>query len=432
MAENFSKTSQTSSNPAQRGTVIAEEGSGSPSALSPNHSKHHSVLFTIFWIILALAAAIGAFFWIRYSAGFEETDDAQVDGHIAPVSTRINGTVIRINVEDNQTVKRGQILLQLDPRDYEVAVAQAKANLAQAKAQLHAENPALFITRTINTTQIATTASDITNAWAALAAAQRDYQVALANIAAARANNIKAKKDFIRYQALINKDEVSHEQFDAVAATARSQAATLAANLASAQASAKIIVQRRAALAQAQSRHREAFRNAPKQVSINKANIASRQSAIQIQQAQLQQALLNLSYCTIYAPSSGIVGKRTVEAGQRVEPGQQLLSITQLDNLWITANFKETQLRHIHPGQRVTIHVDTYNQDYEGVVESMPGATGTKYSLLPPENATGNYVKVVQRLPVRIRIKNNSRNKNAPPISQLRPGMSVEPKVWLD
>jgi membrane fusion protein, multidrug efflux system len=230
----------------------------------------------------------------------------------------------------------------------------------------------------------------------------------------------------VRYQPLVERAEISHKQFDTVVATAKSQQATLEAARASASAAQKSVDQARQQLLQAQSRLTEVNTNAPRSAAIRRAQIASREGALLSAKAQEEQAELNLSYTKIHAPVSGVIDEKTVELGQRIQPGEQMFVISQLQDIWITANFKETQLRKMHPGQRVDISVDAYSGKFHGYVESMPGATGSVMSLLPPENATGNFVKVVQRLPVRIRL-----NQGEDPQHRLRVGMSVEPKVWL-
>ena len=270
-----------------------------PDARPVKKPKRFNPIGIIIILIVLAALIIGGIFLMRYLSSFQDTDDAQVDGHLDAISARINGTVTKVHFEDNQTVKQGQVLVELDPRDYKVAVEQAQANVAQAQAQLNAEDPNLAITQSNNVNQISTTASDILNAKAAVSAAERDYQTALANIAVARANSVKSQSDVKRYQQLIVKNEISHEQFDTVVATAAAQASQLAAMQASAASAKQVIDERRAALAEARSRYKQANQTAPKQVSINRANITTRKSAIAVQKALLDQALLNLSYCTI-------------------------------------------------------------------------------------------------------------------------------------
>jgi membrane fusion protein, multidrug efflux system len=299
--------------------------------------------------------------------------------------------------------------------------------LAQAQAQSQAQRPNVPVTETNTRTAIATAAGDVTNAEAAVAAADHNYEAALAKVSESEANSAKAQADVERYRPLAEKDEVPREQFDQVVANAKALTATVAANQATAKAAAREADQARAQLSQAHQRAEEASQNAPQQVEMQKANVAVRQAAIQTARAQLDQARLNLSYLKIQSPVNGIVAKRSAEVGQHVEPGQQVVLITQIDDLWVTANFKETQLRRMSPGQSVRLHVDALKADFDGYVESLPAASGAITSLLPPENATGNFVKVVQRLPVRIRFKPNQNG-----LDRLRPGMSVEPKARVE
>jgi membrane fusion protein (multidrug efflux system) len=315
-------------------------------------------------------------------------------------------------------------LADLDPRDYRVALELAQSQLAQAQAQAEAEQPNVPVTEVTTRTTIATSSSDVVNAEAAVAAADHNYQSALAKVREAEANNVKAQADVGRYRPLAEKDEVPREQFDQVIANAGALAATVAANRATAEAAQRQVDQARAQLAQAQQRETQARENAPREVDIRKANVAVREAGAETARAQLDQARLNLSYTQIRTPVKGIIAKRTAEVGQHVEPGQQIVLVTQIDDLWVTANFKETQLRRMQPGQSVRVHVDALKRDFDGYVESLPAASGAVTSLLPPENATGNFVKVVQRLPVRIRFKPGQDG-----LDRLRPGMSVEPMV---
>jgi membrane fusion protein, multidrug efflux system len=387
--------------------------------------REHPLGFAIALIVVAILL-VGGYLLLGYLASYESTDDAQVSAHIHPVGARVNGTVIAVFVENTQSVTPNETLVELDPRDYQAAVTRAEGNLAQAQGQLSAENPNVPITQTTNITTVSTAQSDVASAEAALAAAQHDYDAALADLRQAEADNGNAQADEVRYRDLVDKDEVPREQFDAKLAAAQAAAAAVSARRASADAAQKMIPQREAALAQARSRLAEARNNSPRQLDIRQAAVSERQGTVEMAKAQLRQARLNLSYCTISAPLAGIVGNRYVEVGQRVQAGEQLMDITQMDDFWVDANFKETQIRRMRPGQSVTLHVDALGRDFSGYVENIAGATGAEYSLLPPENATGNYVKVVQRLPVRIRLR-----KGQPGLERLRPGMSVEPKVWL-
>jgi membrane fusion protein (multidrug efflux system) len=311
-------------------------------------------------LLTAAILSVGGFQLWKYVQSFQDTDDAQVDGYLDPVSSRINGTISAVYVDDNQSVKAGQLLVQLDPRDYQVAVEQARAQLAQARAEVNS--------------------------------ARQQYVAAVATVRQANAQNYLAERNAQRYTQLIKLKVVSQSEFDQYDATARAQAATVKTDEASAASALR--------------------------------TIASREAQVQAAQAALDQAELNLSYTRIGAPADGVIGNRSAQLGQRIQPGQSLMALTQ-DQLWVTANFKETQLARMRRGQLVTIHVDALGHDFQGQIENMPGATGSLYDLLPPENATGNYVKIVQRLPVRIAFDRGQ------DLSQLRPGMSVEPKVWL-
>jgi membrane fusion protein (multidrug efflux system) len=363
------------------------------------------------WMLLLLAIAVvaaGAYVWHYYSIR-ESTDDAQIDGHIVPVSARIPGTVLVVNVEDNQMVQAGQVLIQLDPRDYEVALAKAEADLADAVAAARAASTGVPITSTTTTSQTSTAAAN-------LAAAHKEVDVANARLREAQANYDKIEQDLKRYEMLLAKDEISRQQYDATRAADEAAHASVQAAEAGIAMAQSHVVQAEAAVRAAQT--------GPQQVAVISARAKAADAAVKRAQANLQQAQLNLSYTTIKAPFAGIVSKRSAEPGQVVQPGQPLVSIVNLEDIWVTANFKETQLDNMKPGQPAKIHVDTYNRDFNGYVESIGGATGARFSLLPPENATGNYVKVVQRIPVRLRF-----NGGQDPRHELRPGMSVEPTV---
>lgn len=388
--------------------------------------REHPIKFLILLIILAGVAIGGYRFW-TYLESYESTDDAQVDGDIYPITSRIAGTVRAVYVQDNQAVKQGQLLVDLDPRDFDVSLEQAKAALAESRTLVAAARPNVPITTTTTQTSLSTAASDVATERAAVAAAQRDYESAVANQRSAEADNVKAQSDLARYRLLIAKDEISQQQYDQAEAAAKSAASIVDARRATAEAAARTIEQQQSRLEEAQTKQVEAQQNRPHEIAIQNATVESRQATAQRQQAAVDQALLNLSYTKIVAPVDGVIGKKNAEPGQQVSPGQQLMADVPLNDIWITANFKETQLKSMHPGQRSTIHVDAYDRDYEGYVESIAGASGAKFSLLPPENATGNYVKVVQRIPVRIRLKPGEDREH-----RLRPGMSVDPKVWLN
>jgi membrane fusion protein (multidrug efflux system) len=399
-----------------------------PAERQPEPPKARKSPLRLVIILLVLAAAIaGAVLWWIHSGTYEETDDAQVNAHLSAISSRVAGTVTAVYVEENQFVKAGQVIAELDPRDYQNALDQARSQKAQSEAQVRAINPNVPITETSNRATVSSSEADLANSQAAVSAAERDYDAAEADLRQAEANAAKAQADVTRYQPLVAQDEVPREQYDQVVATAKAQAAVVDSRRASAAAARKTVDQRNAGLSQTQARLREAQENAPLQVAIRRANIVTGQASVKSAETQVARAELDLSYTKIYAPVSGIVSRRTVEVGQRVNAGQQMVQIAQIGDLWVTANFKETQLRRMHPGQRVTVHVDAFKQDLNGHVDSMPASTGAINSLLPPENATGNYVKVIQRLPLRVRFEAGQSG-----LDRLRPGMSVVPKVWVE
>ncbi|MBV9295095.1 MAG: HlyD family secretion protein [Acidobacteriaceae bacterium] len=381
--------------------------------------------FTIFFIVL-LVIALGGFLYWFHAKQFESTDDAQVDAHLNPISARVDGTITRVYVDDNQMVKAGDPLVDLDPSDYKVALDQALAQLAQARSMVIAQQPNVPITQVESTTNISTGEADVANAQAALAACERDRESAAAKVTESEANSARAQSDLARYKLLIAKEEVSEQEYDQIVAAAKAQAAAVTADRAALQAAAQTVDQRRAQLEEAQSRLAQYRRTAPQQLAIRRANVESQQASANTAQAQVEQAQLKLSYSKITAPVSGIVMKRSAEVGAHIAAGQQLLVIAQIADLWVTANFKETQLRNLKAGESANIHVDALNRDFDGYVENIGGSTGAVASVLPPENATGNFVKVVQRIPTRIRFKPNQSG-----LDRLRPGMSVEPEVRI-
>lgn len=379
-------------------------------------------------MLLFMAAVIGgASFWWIEAGKYEETDDAQVSAHMSAVSSRVAGTVTAVYVEEGQFVKTGQLIAELDSRDFENAVEQAKSQEAQSRAQVRASNPNVPITETSNRASISGAEAELTSAQAAVSAAERDLEAAEADLRQAEANAARAQADVARYQPLAAKDEIPREQFDHVQATLQAQAAVVDSRKASVASARKTVDQRKAVVTQMEVRLREARDTAPLQVAQRRADIVTHQATVKTMETQVARAALDLSYTRIYAPVSGIISRRTVEIGQHMNSGQQMVQIAQVENVWVTANFKETQLQRIHPGQKVTIHVDAFKQDLNGHVDSMPAATGSISSLLPPENATGNYVKVVQRMPVRIRFEPGQEG-----LERLRPGMSVAPKVRME
>jgi membrane fusion protein, multidrug efflux system len=387
--------------------------------------REHPLGLLIAGIVLVIAI-VGGFFLMRYLSSYESTDDATIDGHLNGISARVPGNVVAVYVVENQKVEAGQVLVDLDPRDYKVEMMRAQANLSQAQAQTRAEDPNVAITRTTTVTNVAAAKAQLASARAGVTAAQRERDAATARLAEAHANNAKAQADLARYRLLVQKDEISREEFDQRVAAAQASEAQVKAQQSTVAAANQTIDQRRTAVVEAQVQLNQASQNAPENVAATRANLQARVAAAQSAAAALAQAKLNVEYTKIVAPVSGVVGRKSVEVGQRVQAGQMLLAIVPLDDIWVTANYKENQLRHMHPGQSATIHVDAFDANYDGYVESLPAASGAKFSVLPPENATGNYVKVVQRLPVRLRFK-----PGQDPDHRLRPGMSAEPKVWV-
>lgn len=360
--------------------------------------------------ILVVAAVAGYFLW-RHYASRETTDDAQIDGNIVPIASRISGWVTEINVNDNQFVKAGTVLIRLDPRDYQVALDRAEAELADAEGNSTAAQVGVPIASTATT-------SELRNAEAAEAAAQQEVDMANARLAEAAAHYTKAAADLQRYSQLVEKSEIPRQQYDAAVAAEKTARAILDAA--------------RAAVANAQSRVRQAeaqVRTAgtgPQQVLVTRSRAGSAAAKVQRARADVEQARLNLEYTTITAPVDGVISKKeNVQLGQIIQAGQPLLAVVPLEDIWVTANFKETQLKNMRPGQHAIIHVDAYGRDFDGRVDSIGAATGARFSLLPPENATGNYVKVVQRIPVKIVLE-----KSGDPQRLLRPGMSVVPTVY--
>ena len=377
-------------------------------------------------VIVSVIAAVlvaGVFLW-RYLSSYESTDDAQADVHLYPVSARISGYVVRVNVDDNQWVEKGTVLVEIDPKDYEVAVAQAQANLANAEATAQSLNITVPITSVNSSSQLQSTASDIENTKAGVIAAERQLTAAHAQLEEAEANDVRAQDDLHRYKLLVDKREVAEQVYDQALATAKSSTAAVAAALANESAAQQFVQQARSRLVQADANHQYA-ETGPQQVSSSRARARAAIADVEQKRALLEQALLNLQYTKIFAPVSGEVNK-TVVVGLNVQPGQQLLTVVPLDEVWVTANFKETQLKRMRVGQKAEIHVDSTGRTLKGHVNSIAGATGPLFSLLPPENATGNYVKIVQRIPVKI-VLEPGENRNR----QLRPGMNVVPDVYL-
>jgi len=373
----------------------------------------------------ALVVIAGGMLLYFYFSRFESTDDAQIDGYIFPVSARVIGYVTAVTVDNNQYVEAGTVLVQLDPKDYEVAVANARSALANDQASATAQKTNVPVTSVSTSSTLSTAQADLANNNAALTAAQKQFAAAEASLRQAEANDLTAQDNVSRYRPLAVKDEISQQQYTQSVLTQKGTAAAVESARATALAAEQVVTQARAKIVQSQASIRNA-ETRPQQISIQVSRAQAAQAQAQTAAATLHQAELNLQYTTIVAPVSGLVGQRSAQPGQNVAVGQQLMTIIPLesDNIWVTANFKETQLKHMRPGQHVRISVDAYGRTYNGHVLSIGGATGSLFSLLPPENATGNYVKVVQRIPVKIVFE-----KGQDPEHLLRLGMSVVPKV---
>jgi membrane fusion protein, multidrug efflux system len=381
--------------------------------------------FRIAVIIAAVVLLVVGVFVYRYVTSYESTDDAEVDGHINSISARISGHVVKLNVLDNQYVQAGTVLVEIDPADYQVAYDRAKADFEDAQAAASGAGVNVPITSVSTNSQVSAADADVASANAGIAAAKQQFVSAKAQLDQAEANNVKAQNDLVRYKQLVDKQEVSQQQYDQAVAAAKADAAAVEAAHATADAAQSQVTQAQDKLLQAEANWRSA-QTRPRQMQVIRSRAASAQAEAQLKKADLDQAQLNLQYTKIIAPVEGVVSDRTVEVGQNVAPGQELLKLIPLNDIWITANFKETQLREMKPGQPVTVEVDANGRSYKGKVDSIAGASGARFSLLPPENATGNYVKVVQRIPVKI-VLDPGENKD----QSLRPGMSVEPKVWI-
>jgi membrane fusion protein (multidrug efflux system) len=378
----------------------------------------------LFGAIGAAVVAGGVLYWLD-AQHYESTDDAQVDGHFAAISTRINGTVTMLNpkVENNRFVEAGTLLMELDPRDFEVALEHAKANLRKAEADVRTAQLQVPITDANASNQLNQAEAARQGATEAIGTAEAELKAAQHRVEQDEANAARAERDRVRYQSLVEKREIARSFYDARATEALTAAQAVEADRAAVTAAEQRIAQARSTVRQREAQVASA-RTAPQQSQDVRARVSAAQASVDEARADVHTAELNLSYTKVYAPVSGVIGRKTVELGHRVQPGQSLLTVVPVDDIWITANFKETQLKHMRPGQKVTIHVDTFERDYTGTVEELAGAAGPLFSLFPPENASGNFVKVVQRFPVRIRVE-----KDQDVQKQLRPGMSVEATV---
>ena len=419
--------------------VLTEEGNPSgvrPETAVPNADKQGANVSparrllqehpgTILAIVLALLLGGGHF--IRHALVYEGTDDAQVNGHVMPLSARINGYVHEVPVIEGQLVRAGDVLVTIDPKDYKIAVDQAQAAFADAQASAASSRFNIPITSVTTRSNLDSAGTAVVNAQAGVKAAEQNFESAKAALEQAEANSTKSAADLARYERLVAKEDISRQQYDAAVAAATANRAAVASATAGAQAAEQAVQQAHGKLLQARDDLRSA-QTAPQQVSLIRARADAADAQVLQRKAQLAQTELNLSYTVIRSPVSGIIGKRTVEVGQNVSIGQELVDVVPLDDVWVTANFKETQLAHMRPGQPVEIKVDAYGRTWKAHVTNVGGGTGAVFSLLPPENATGNYVKVVQRVPVRIDFDHTAGpDFNAEGL--LKPGLSVEPNV---
>jgi membrane fusion protein (multidrug efflux system) len=390
--------------------------------------------------VLAVVALVAGVWWWT-TRNRESTDDAQVDAGVTPIAARVGGTVASVEIVDNQAVKEGTVLVQIDTRDFEIALDRARAELADAEASAAAARAGVPITSTTAASTVTTARGGVEQATSEVGASEQSIEAAKARLATAQARQretvakaAKSAKDVERFKPLLAKDEIAQQQFDAAVATAQADEAaaeSTAAQVVEAELGVRVaqsgLVQSRAKLQQATASLAEA-QTGPEQVKATQARAASAEARVMQARAVVRQAETNLEYTTIKAPVNGIVSKKSVEVGQLIQPGQALMAVIPLDRVWITANFKETQVESIRPGQRVTIRADAYGgKTFNGKVESLAAATGARFSLLPPDNSTGNFVKVVQRIPVRIALE-----AGQDPDHLLRPGMSVVPTVHTD
>jgi membrane fusion protein, multidrug efflux system len=405
-------------------TKVRVEEIGRPSEPPPPVSRPKRVPRWALFLAPVVVVPVLLSWWL-YAQRFESTDDAQIDGHLNAISARITGTVLYINpkVEDNQYIEAGTLLVELDPNDYAAELDHARADLVTREAAARSAGINVPITDTSAFSRLHLAEAAREEAAASIAAEEANIVAAQHRVQQDEAVYSRAERDRVRYQALVEKHEISRSEYDARETESVAAAQTLESDRATVEAIQQKVAQARSLVSERQAQLQEA-RTAPQQVVDAQAKSQSSVGEVERARADVRTAELNLGYTKIYAPVSGVIGRKTVELGQRIQPGQSLLAIVPLDDIWVTADFKETQLKYMRPGQSVSIHVDTFGRDYRGTVENLPGAAGTLFSLLPPENASGNFVKVVQRLPVRIRF-----NPNQDPRHALRPGMSVEPRV---
>jgi membrane fusion protein, multidrug efflux system len=378
-----------------------------------------------FLLLAVVIVGGGLFLW--NSLAWESTDDAQVDGHIMPLSARINGYVLEVPVIEGQLVHAGDVLVTIDPKDYKIALEQARATFEDAQASAASSRFNIPITSVTTRSNVDSASTAVENAEAGFKAAEQNLESAKAVLEQTEATAAKSDADLVRYEQLVAKEDISHQQYDQAVAAAKANRSGVASGSANVQASEQAVRQAQGKLLQARADLRSA-QTAPQQISMTLAKADAADAQARERKAELDQANLNLSYTVVRSPVTGIVGKKTVEVGQNVGIGQELVEVVPLDDVWVTANFKETQLAHMRPGQLVEIKVDAYGRAWQAHVTNMGAGAGSVFSLLPPENATGNYVKVVQRVPVRLDFDRSAGSGfNAEGL--LKPGLSVEPEV---
>ncbi len=405
-----------------------EETNSSPMANGSEPEPHRSFFQLHPWakwtlIVIGVLAIVGGIFLWRYYSTHVSTDDAQIDGDLYPISSRVNGHVQAVEVRNNDFVKKGTVLVRIDPTDYQVALEHAQAGYAMALARAQASRVGVPISSINSSTGISSAQARVQAAQAGVSAAEKQSLAADAKVKQSQADYAKARSDLARYAQLVKKDEVSQQEYEHAVQTARAASAAVAATQSAAAATQQNVALAQAQVAQVQADLR-ASQTGPQRIRVSRAEADAAEAAVRAAKAMLDQAQLNANYCVILAPADGIVGKKAVEVGQNIGIGQPLMAVVPVEGLYITANFKETDLKDMRPGDPATIHVDAYDHDYKGHVLNIAGATGETFSLLPPENATGNYVKVVQRIPVRIVFDPGQNGDHL-----LRVGMSVEPTV---
>jgi membrane fusion protein (multidrug efflux system) len=405
-----------------------------PQGKSPRQSGRIRIIIPLILVVL-----IGGAFWAwRHYSGSETTDDAQVDNHVYAVNARVGGTLVAVNVHENQIVQAGEVLIQIDDRDFRNALSKAESDLGVAEAGYREAKAGLPVTSSETGGRISRSEASLVQAKTAVEAAQKDFEVAQArlNLATARSGEVQAAyaksvKDLDRMKALVAKDEVSQQQYDAAvtafdtarAAVDSSKATILEAqsNMASAQAR---VAQARSGIGVAES-DLETSKSAPQEVAVTQAKIDTAAARVAQARAAVELVRTNIEYAVVRAPVAGMVTRKSAEIGQVVQAGQALLAVVPLKEVWVTANFKETQLDDIRLGQPAEIRVDAYGGVvFKAHVDSISAATGARFSLLPAENASGNFVKVVQRVPVKLVL-----DGSPDPEHVLRPGMSAVVKV---